>query len=90
MRTLLCLDCGRIKRPTHPDDAALGLIPRRTYGFLTNRSLVCDQCAKSLNHGDEVIALSSPANMGNWEREYLTAISPSSPHTHSSPPSESA
>lgn len=69
MRRLFCVDCGKIK-PTHPEDAALGLFCRYMRGHLM-RSVVCDQCDKQLSEGDEAVAVSQPDSMPQWENEYL-------------------
>jgi hypothetical protein len=69
MRKITCPDCGAMK-PTPPEDAALGLFERRIYGKST-RHVNCDYCNKDLNPGDNVIALSCPANMPEWELDYL-------------------
>lgn len=72
-RKITCTDCGALKGPTPPDDAAMGLFERRTYGKST-RHLNCDYCNKQLNPGDEVIALSTPADMHEWELDYMEVL----------------
>jgi hypothetical protein len=57
-------------KPTPPEDAALDLFERRTYGK-SIRHLNCDYCNKALNPGDEAIALSIPSDMRQWEPEYM-------------------
>lgn len=69
MRRIYCEKCGRI-RPTPAEDVARGLIPRRTRGAAL-RELVCDQCGTVLSKGAQVVAESVPADMGEWERNYL-------------------
>ena len=69
MRKITCVECGAMK-PTPPEDAAMGLFERRVYGK-SIRSLVCDYCGTPLNPGDNVIALSLPQNMAEWEGDYL-------------------
>lgn len=68
-RKITCTDCGKMK-PTPPDDAALGLFERRTYGTLLG-SAICDYCGKQLDRDDSVIALSVPSDMRAWEHEYM-------------------
>ena len=72
MRKIYCEECGKPK-PTHPEDAALGLFPRRTYGKTINE-LVCDGCGKELPRDSSVVAESIPKDMGYWENEYIKQI----------------
>jgi hypothetical protein len=60
-------------RATPPEDAAMGLFERRTYGR-SWRHLNCDYCNKELNPGDNVIALSTPSDMREWEPEYMEVL----------------
>lgn len=70
MRKIYCEQCGDAVKPTHPDDAALGLAPRRI-GGLAIKDLVCDACGHDISKGTEVVAESTPRNMREWEGEYL-------------------
>lgn len=70
MRRITCLDCGQV-RPTPPEDIAAGLIERRTRGKST-RHLNCDYCNKPIDPGDEAVAFSLPADMREWESDYIT------------------
>lgn len=70
MRRLFCIECGKVK-PTHPEDAAMGLFTRYVRGKLTC-SVVCDQCDKALEVGDDAVAVSQPSDMRKWEHEYLS------------------
>jgi len=69
MRTILCEKCGIIK-PTPPEDIALGITTRRIPGTVLACSIVCDHCNEPLS-GKPAVAYSSPADMGNWEKDYF-------------------
>jgi len=74
MRYIYCEECGKVK-PTHPDDAALGLFPRRTHGIVKN-PLVCDGCGKEMPTGTAAVAQSIPKDMDEWESDYLIVEKP--------------
>ena len=70
MRRILCEQCGKFSGPTPPEDAARGFIPRRTSG-LSRMSMVCDLCGAIISLGSSVVAESIPADMHDWESDYL-------------------
>lgn len=72
MRQILCTECGSLT-PTPVEDIFTGKIPRRTYGKLLN-TCYCDICGKTLPVSTDVIALSIPRDIGNWERFYMYNI----------------
>lgn len=72
-RHISCLSCYKVK-PTPAEDIALGW-KQRTLRVRINLSLVCDYCARPLNQGDEVVAITSwnenrEGEPGLWEVEY--------------------
>lgn len=70
-RAIYCPKHGAIK-PTHPEDAARGLFQRYTRGTAKHGGMVCDMCGCGINQGDECVAWCQPANMGQWEDEYIS------------------
>jgi hypothetical protein len=68
-RALLCTKHGEVK-PTHPEDAARGLFTRYVRGK-ASIPLLCDLCAKTINTGDDCVAVTQPTTIRDWEHEYM-------------------
>ena len=71
MRSIICLECCALKcTKLDAEDRERGLTERRKSGRAI-RELRCDECNLELHRGDQVVALSIPAHMAEWEHAYL-------------------
>jgi hypothetical protein len=68
-RALLCIEHGKFK-PTHPEDAARGLFSRYVRGK-ASIPIQCDICGCEISIGDDVVAVTQPTTIREWEGEYM-------------------